>query len=37
MQTLDEVKRRCRMVGEGIAASVAGGEELSAMPWQYFG
>ena len=37
MQTIDEVKKHCREVGEGIVAAVAGGEELSAMPWQYFG
>ena len=30
MQTIDEVKRHCRTVGEGIAAAVAAGEDLGA-------
>ena len=28
MQTIDEVKKHCREVGEGIAAAVAAGEDL---------
>ena len=28
MQTIDEVKRHCRVVGEGIVAAVAAGEDL---------
>ncbi len=28
MQTIDEVKRRSREVGEGIAAAVVAGEDL---------
>lgn len=28
MQTNDEVKKHCRMVGEGIASTVAAGEDL---------
>ena len=28
MQTIEEVKEHCRMVGEGIAAAVAEGEDL---------
>ena len=28
MQTIDEVKEHCRVVGEGIAAAVAAGEDL---------
>ena len=30
MQTIDEVKKHCRVVGEGIAAAVAAGEDLGA-------
>ena len=28
MQTIDEVRKHCRVVGEGIAAAVAAGEDL---------
>ena len=28
MQTIDEVKKHCREVGEGIEAAVAAGEDL---------
>ena len=28
MQTVDEVKKHCRVVGEGIVAAVAAGEDL---------
>ena len=28
MQTIEEVKKHCREVGEGIAAAVAAGEDL---------
>ena len=28
MQTIEDVKRHCREVGEGIAAAVAAGEDL---------
>ena len=28
MQTIDEVKKHCRVVGEGIVAAVAAGEDL---------
>ena len=28
MQTIDEVKKHCRGVGEGIVAAVAAGEDL---------
>ena len=28
MQTIDEVKKHCRAVGEGIVAAVAAGEDL---------
>ena len=28
METIDEVKKHCRVVGEGIVAAVAAGEDL---------
>lgn len=28
MQKIDEVKKHCRVVGEGIAAAVSAGEDL---------
>ena len=36
MQTIDEVKRHCREVGEGIVSSVAAGEGLRVKVRRYF-
>ena len=30
MQTIDEVKKHCRVVGEGIVAAVAAGEDCTS-------